>query len=302
LEKVLITGAAGYIGSNLISALEKTDYELHLISRTESDLDRHIYSADITNHIKIEKIVSEVKPEMVIHLAATGFGPQGTDLDELVKVNFLATKNLVDASRKTNVGNFIYATTYMECQGSKKAIKPDDMIRPQSEYALSKSLSTNLLLSFSKVHGFDSTVLRFFSVYGKNDLKFRFIPSVFDALLNNKTLETTSLKQQRDFVYVEDVVDAIKKAMEARKTRRVIYNIGSGQPTPLMAVVQKIKLLCSESKGEIKIGAKPDRPNEEKCYFADISDTARDLHWTPHYSLDMGLKETKEYLRHQMQV
>jgi UDP-glucose 4-epimerase len=297
LEKVLITGANGYIGSNLASALDKTDYELHLLSRSKSNRDKHAYVADITDHLKIGKIVTEVKPEIVIHLAATGFNQAiNLNLDELINVNFLATKNLIETSRKMQVRRFIYATTYMECQGSQKAIRSDDMMRPQSEYALSKSLSTDLLISFSKVHGFDSTVLRFFSVYGKNDLKFRFIPSVFDALMNNKILETTSLRQQRDFVYITDVIEAIINSVEADKTSQIIYNVGTGQPVPLMDVAQKIKLLCPESKGEIKIGAKPDRPNEEMCYFADISGTSRDLRWAPRYSLDMGLKDTKDFL------
>lgn len=296
MEKILITGAGGYIGSNLLPALDKSNYELHLFSHSSSNQDINTYSVDITNHSSVDAAITKIKPDIIVHLAASGFNyTTAPSLDDLIKINFLATKNLVDVSSRF-VSKFIYTTTYMECQGSEQAITPNDILQPQSDYALSKSLSTNLLLSFSKVHNFNPVVLRFFSVYGKNDLKFRFIPSVFDALLNNKILETTSLKQKRDFVYIKDVANALVKAIQTKKTKQVIYNIGSGHPTPLIEVVKKIKELCPDSRGQIKIGTKPDRPNEGPCYFSDISDTIRDLHWKPQYDLKEGFKETKTFL------
>ena len=275
-------------------------FELHLVSRkkcyTESFSKVHLL--DLRDCKKAERLVSETKPEVLIHLAGSGFQYEKKEtLEQMIETNFLATLNLTKACQKLNgFRKFVYLTTYMECQGSEKPIRADDMLVPQSGYALSKSISTNLLLYLSRTGALNSTVLRLFSVYGLNDRNFRFIPGLFDARMNNRTIETTSLRQKRDFIYIRDVADAIVKSVEVEKAHSILYNVGSGKATQLLDAARMIEKLTKGSRGEIKIGAKPDRPNEASCYFADISRTKRELGWKPKYSLEEGLHETYEFI------
>ncbi len=298
MEKILITGASGYIGSSLIPLLEKEKgFELHLLSRTPIRSSHRVHVADISDTAALSRILSSVQPHYVIHLAATGFNyAKKETLDELVAVNFTATKTLADSCRaQAQFKRFIYLTTYMECQGTGRAIKADDAIVPQSDYAKSKSLASEYLSGLVGEKKIDAVCLRIFSVYGLNDRPFRFIPSIFDAMKNGKSVDTTSLKQKRDFVFVEDAARAIISAIRVSRPASPVYNVGSGQPTALLDVANKIKALYPDSKGSINTGAKPDRPGEAPCYFADISRTVKELGWKPQVSLDEGLARTKKF-------
>lgn len=298
-ERILITGAKGYIASNLILQLEKEGYDLYLLERTSSGKDTGRYHpVDIDDHASLQKAMEEAQPNVVLHLAATGFNYEKKQtIDDLINTNFIATSKLAQFCQAIpDFRKFIYLTTYMECQGYDRAIKPDDMIVPQSEYAFSKSLSTNLLVYLSKSGRMNANVLRLFSVYGLDDRPFRFIPTLFDTMINGKSTDTTSLSQKRDFVFIKDVVDAIVHTIKKNKTSDVVYNVGNGKPTPLSEVARKIMALYPNSKGRINIGAKPDRPNEAQCYFADISRTEKEFGWKPKYDLDAGLSQTSELL------
>jgi len=299
LEKVLVTGGSGYIGSNLLPALEGEGYEIHSLQRSAREVSgTNIHIADVTDYVKTADIVHKVKPDSVIHLAASGFNyAKKETLDDLIRVNFTATMKLAEACMALpEPPKFVYPTTYMECQGSEKPISADCQLVPQSEYALSKSLSTNYLLYATRAGLLDATILRLFSVYGKNDLKFRFIPSIFDAMMRGKSIETTSLSQKRDFVYIDDVVSAMLCAIRAKGSKATLYNVGSGKATRLLDVAETIRGLFPDSKGKMMIGAKPDRPNEAPCYYADIYETERALSWKAKYGLKQGLLETKKAL------
>jgi len=297
LEKILITGANGYLGSNLTPVLADLGYELHLLARTPIKTKEKTYLVDLNDPELLAETVRKINPNIVIHLAATGFQYSANQtLDELIKTNFQSTYVLCKACQTLpRFERFIYPTTYMECQGSTVPIKITDSVVPQSEYALSKSLATNLLV-YLKKSKMDNVVFRLFSVYGLNDQPYRFIPSLFDAMLNDKVVETTSLEQKRDFVYVKDVADLFVRAVKIGTPNQGLYNVGAGKPIKLADVAAKISALFPNSKGKIKIGAKPDRPNEAPCYYADVSQTIADFNWKPKYGLDAGLKDTFEFL------
>jgi len=295
-ERILITGASGYISSNLIPILEKEGkWELHLLSRTQIKSRHAVHVADISDSAPMSSLISSIRPHYVIHLAATGFNyAKKETLAEMSAINFDATKNLINQCKSSpDFKRFIYLTTYMECRGTEKAIGADDALVPQSDYAKSKSLASEYLASLS--NSFDSISLRIFSVYGLNDRPFRFIPSIFDAMVNGKSVGTTSLKQKRDFIFITDVARAIVCAIKTPTHASFIYNVGSGVPVALADVATKIQSLYPTSSGKINLGTKPDRPNEAMCYFADISKTEKELGWKPVVSLDEGLKQTKEF-------
>jgi len=304
VEKVLITGANGYIGSNLVKLLEKQgDFELHLASRAKIEGQHSSYAFDITNHSRLEAVVGEIRPSLVIHLAAIGINRAKNDAPEsLLDVNFRSTFSLARMCKGLpDFRKFIYLTTYMECSGSEKPITPDSPLCPQSHYGLSKSLSTSALNYMSRSGELNANVLRVFSAYGMDELKggYLFVPLIFDALINNKVIETTSLRQKRDFVYIKDVVDAILHSMKKERTEGAIFNVGSGKPVALAEVASKIMKLYPDSKGRIDIGKKPERPGEAPEYFADISKTRDEFGWQPKYTLDEGLKETFDFYNSQ---
>ena len=297
MKKVLVTGAYGFIGSNLARRLIRNGCDVHVISRKETNrwrvhnLDFQDHTCDLRDSAQVDILVKEIRPDTVYHLAAYGCYPTfQQDLNTIVQTNIMGALNLFSALSKTNYEVLINTGSSSEYGLKSRLMSENDLLEPTNAYGVSKAAITLLC----KVLGRSIVTIRPFSVYGYYEEPTRLIPYVITSCLRSKELKLTKGKQTRDFIFIEDIVDAYIKAGTTPKARGEILNIGSGTQHTVEETVLKIVQLCNKDVG-MDWGALTYREGEANCWVADITKAKRVLDWEPKYTLEQGLGKTVKW-------
>ena len=296
--KVLVTGGAGFIGSNLVDKLINEGHKVFVIDNLSTGKKENLnkkaifYKADICDLNKILPLFKGI--DYVFHLAANPrvmFSVENPI--ESHKVNVNGTLNVLYASYKNKVKRLIFASSAAVYGDIKKLPLKENMTpKPISPYGLHKLIGEFYCKLFSNLYNLETVCLRYFNVYGP-----RMDPNGPYALVIGKFLklrkENKSLtiygdgKQTRDFVYVDDVVRANILAMKSKKVGRgEVINICSGKNYSINYIAKLIggkKIYLSARKGEIKHA------------LGDNSLAKKLLSWKPEISLEEGIKKCKEY-------
>ncbi|MHB8545738.1 MAG: NAD-dependent epimerase/dehydratase family protein [Nitrosotalea sp.] len=290
LNKVLITGHSGFIGSNLVSLLSSKKYQITGISRKTS---KNSKITEIKKDIQRIRFSDVSRNSQIIHLAAI------TDLSycdqnpiECFRTNMQGTQNLLDIARKQD-SKFIYvSTSHVYGYPKKLPISEEHPRNATSIYAASKIGGEVCCESYARTYGMDISILRIFSVYGPGSPAHLVIGKIISQLLANKTIRLGNLYPKRDFIYINDVVRAIEIAL--RKSRRFnIYNIGSSHSYSILQICDILKKL---SGCNIPVKSSPlylrsaEIPNV-------VSDSSKIKHlgWKPTVSIQRGLKMTLDW-------
>lgn len=304
-KTALVTGGDGFIGSALVRRLLESHYSVHIITKRPTNFWRlRDILSDITLHEialddrgRLDALVNKIRPSQIFHLATHGAYPHQIDVDEIIRVNIQGTVNLLTASRDIAYTGFVYTGSSSEYGFKTKPHKETDILKPVDFYAATKASATLLCQVFAKQYSKPIVILRPFSVYGPREEPTRLVPSIISSLLNNRPIELTSAQARRDFVYIEDVVDAlIMGATRARLHKGGVYNIGSGKQHTILAVVKELFRAVGKSV-PIKRGALPTRKWETTYWVADVSRTKEELGWRSKVSLAEGLVQTYEWMK-----
>jgi CDP-paratose synthetase len=283
-KTILITGGTGFLGANLINKLSQTTNNLIILKRSTSDL-RHIHNHlndckfyDIDN-LDLDILFKENSIDIIVH-AATNYGRGAEEDSEIINTNILFPLNLLNLSIKYRVEVFINFSTALS-----KNINP---------YTISKNHFQDWLsLKKDKIKVIN-LVLEY--IYGPFDRDWKFITMVIRKLLKNVDyIEFSSGVQKRDFIFIDDVVDAfllILFKIDSINTG-ISIPIGSGKCYELKQIVQLCHNYLPNSKTKLLFDVLQDRKNEiyESC--ADLS-TLNSLGWSPRYSIELGIKNTIE--------
>jgi len=282
-KRILITGGTGFLGSNLVKKYVIEGFEITLLKRQTSNMKR---LEDYQNKLKIYNIEDvsladlflKNKPDIILH-CATDYGRKNIDPLGIVEANLVLPLKLLDLGAKNKVQCFINTDTYLD-----KRI---------NHYSLSKQQFKEWLESYSNEMICINMVLEHF--YGAFDDKTKFVSYVIDQLLTNVTeINLTKGDQKRDFVYIDDVVNAFilvtKKAL-SMKNGFYQYEIGTTQQVKIKELVEAIKLLVGNKTTKINYGAIPYRKNEIMEAHVDITEIEK-LGWGPCFSLQEGLVRT----------
>jgi nucleoside-diphosphate-sugar epimerase len=299
--KVLITGVAGFIGSNLAESLIKENIEVVGIDNLSYGVSDQIpdgvdfYQEDIRNN-DISNLFTGV--DYVFHLAAKNSiidcenNPKETE-----DININGTKNIFNISSKKNIKKVIYAESSSVYEGSKILPSKEEDVLPTSVYAKSKMETNRIAGEYFKKHKLVTTGLRYFNVYGPRQDYRRTIPPVFSAfiikLLNQEqpTIYGDGSKK-RDFIYVDDVNSFHLICMNNKMTDNMVFNVGSGKNYSIKYIYDRIKLLLN-SDLEPKYTKNFDF--EAQNNLANI-DRALMTGWKPLVNLDTGLKLSIDYI------
>lgn len=308
-HKILVTGAAGFIGSRLTHRLIKEGFEVGIIKREKSDTWRikdilgkiTTYDADLKDTEKISKVISEFKPDTIFHLAtyyAVDHKPQEIPL--MIDTNILGTINLLEAAKESKVNLFVNTSSCFVYKESKDKLKETDDLKPLNLYALTKIHAEEACSYYSETYGLNTITFRIFPPYGPADNIRKLIPYIIKTLSDEETLKLTTGLQRWDFIYVEDIIDAYIKLLKVTKLpeKHDIFNIGTGNTASIREIACQIKSI-TESKIEPEWGAIAHRQNEVWFTCADISKTKRFLNWEPGTHIEQGLKSTVEWFNHQ---
>lgn len=293
-KKILITGGTGFIGANLVRRLVKVGHKPTVLIRKESNLWRlkdiiskvDLLETDILNYERLIKDINIVRPHCIYHLAVYGAN-QGTqkDLNETLKINILGTANILRAGHSSGIEYCVNTGSSSEYGIKESSMQENDVLQPANYYGVSKAATTLLANAFSIQNKLPAVTLRLFSPYGYYEDKNRFVPSVIMAGIKNKQIELSNPDFVRDFIFIDDVIDAYIYFLNGNKYYGEVFNIGSGKQTKLGDFVKIVEQVLRK---KIKINWSGHRSNqlEPKRWQADITKSKIMLNWKPKHTID----------------
>ena len=299
---ILVTGATGFIGSHLIKKLVEEGAKVHILSRNEElhrnlilkDLDSELKlcKADLCDSASIKTCIDNVEPEKVFHLGAfVDLKRDFQTANECVQTNIQGTLNMLNALKDINCSSFIHLGTYEVYGFNPVPFREEQPVDPLSPYSISKVCSEYFCRFTNKIYNIPIVLLRLANVYGPNQKSERLIPYVIRCCIEKKEIKLTKGNQTRDYLYVEDAIEAIIKSSHTKEAISEVINIGSGKEYKVKEVVQKILDLMGSSITP-QYGGLKHRAYEPERWYCDITKAKKILGWEPHYSLDEGLEKT----------
>ena len=304
--RVLITGVAGFIGSNLAK-------------RLISDGNYDVIGIDNLSHGVIDQIPKGVKfhkmdirnkeifmlfrnIDYVFHFAAKNcISDCQLDPVETIDINVNGTMNVFEASKLGNVKKVIYAESSAMYEGSTIYPTPEYDVKPESFYALSKMCAMHLSEGYSKFSKLKFTALRYFCVYGPGQDYRRSIPPLFSSFILNLLYKKTPTiygtgEKRRDFIHVDDINDFHIQCMTDDRTTGKVFNLGSGinySVNEIYSIITDLIGIYTTPKYE------KDLPGEAFQNLADITE-ASNLGWSPKIGLKEGLKTSVEFIKNRI--
>lgn len=292
LARVLITGASGTLGYNVVRHLGVTHPEthVHVLLRT---LDETLFGdlpnvdteqVDMANLAAVARAVEAFQPNAIIHSAASGVRPSGIGWFEQIHLNVSATVALFQASCAIADCHFIHVSTGLVYSGQDRPCREHDPIDTLHPYGASKAAADCLLRAGAERLKRHLTVVRPFSFTGLHDGGDRLFPSLLRAAAERKPFPMSAGTQIRDFCAVQDVAEAIVMMLEeGTLPGRDVFNLGSGKSVSLRGIVGSV---CRQLglEVELQLGALPFHPQEPMHLVADIH-LAQSLGWQPRTNL-----------------
>jgi len=302
-QKVLITGVAGFIGSNLAERLIKDSrYEVIGIDNLSYGVKEQIPKGVNFHELDIrdKSIYSVFKNvDYVFHFAAKNcINDCQVDPVETSHINVTGTINIFEASRQSKVKKVIYAESSALYEGSELFPTPEWDVKPQSFYALSKTSAMLFAEGFARFHNMTSTALRYFCVYGPRQDYRRTIPPVFSSFIikllkgEQPTIYGTGEKR-RDFIHVDDINNFHFLCMEDDRTNGKVFNLGSGENYSINEIYRTIASLLYSDKKPKHLN---DLPGEAFANLADITEAKR-IGWLPQIGIQEGLQSSIDFIR-----
>jgi UDP-glucose 4-epimerase len=289
-RRALVTGASGFIGSRLCNRLLEAGVEVHAVSRSRQESGVVRWTAtDLGDNETTLALIREVKPDLIFHLASHVSGSRGLDVVlPTLNANLVSTVNLLLAAAEVGCGRIVLAGSLEE---------PDSEDRqpvPVSPYAAAKFAAGAYGRMFHSIHGLPVVMLRIFMVYGPGQRdETKLVPYVITSLLRGASPDLSSGTRPVDWIYVDDVVEALIASTASEEALGETLDVGSGTLTPIRSVVEEIVRLVRPSV-EPRFGVLPDRPNE-RIRVAGTEQTKAVLGWAPRTPLNLGLAATVDW-------
>ena len=303
-RRILVTGGAGFIGSHLVGRLVKEGFYVAVVDNLSTGKKEYVNGSASLFYVDLAEpsfaeIFEQEKPEVVFHLAAQASVTHSMENpEEDARTNILGVLNLLEQCRRYGIARIIYSSTGGALYGEPDSLPCDEShpVRPLSPYGASKYAAETYIHTYGSMAGFKYTILRYANVYGpRQDSQGEagVIPIFAQRMLNEQpVLIYGNGEQQRDFVYVDDVVEANMKALE--QVGSEVYNIGTGVGTTVNAIFTRLANLIGYT-GLPKY--EPPRNGEVFKIYLNNQKAERELRWAPSVDLGSGLGLTVEALR-----
>jgi nucleoside-diphosphate-sugar epimerase len=301
-KRILVTGVAGFVGSNLAKYLLDSGYVVVGIDNLSAGTMENVDSRVEFHELDIRD--PEIYPlfhklDGVFHLAAkSSLTDCLSQPIEAASVNVLGTLNVLEAARKAEVPKIVYADTSAEYEGIHEFPTGEDKVRPIGVYAASKHGGAAFCDSYRQLYKMNLTTVRYFNVYGPAQDWRRVVPPVMSAFIirmlrGERPVIYGTGEKRRDFIYVDDVNGLHRVILEDPRSSGMVFNVGTGVNFSVNQIYQLIESLLQTGLMPIY---KPDLPGEAEVTLADIA-SARQLGWCPQVDIREGLRRSIEYIR-----
>jgi len=308
MKSILVTGGAGFIGSNLIDTLLKNpDYQITCLDNFDPFYNPQIKRNNIATHLKksnFKFIEADIRNfanmksklgkhyDTIIHLAAkVGVKPSLKEPQLYTDININGTQNLLEIARQLDCKKFIFgsSSSVYGINANTPWNEEDHVLKPISPYASTKISGELLGHVYSHLYDIQFIGLRFFSVYGPRQRPDLVIHKFTKSILENKSIELYGNgKTKRDYTYIYDIVTGIISALDYSHTQYEIINLGNNESVELATL---LKLLEKALGKTAKIKRLPEQPGDVSITFADISKAKKLLRYQPKTTLEDGIKK-----------
>lgn len=302
--RVLVAGAAGFIGANLVRALLTEGADVLALVRSPrvprlaQVLDElEVLVADVRDPDAVARAVARARPELAVNLVVSFSHPK-TPAERLehLETSALGTAALVESLAASGCRRLVHIGSSLEYGQRDRPIDEDALLSPVVPRGAAKAAATLVCLTWARTLGISAVVLRPFSVFGPWEDARRIVPRALRAALEGADLPLTPPGLAHDFVYVGDVVGAILHALGAGEgVAGQVINVGSGVQTTNEELVAAVSRVVGRSI-RTRVGSYPCARHDTGCWVASIERARTLLGWTPRTSLEEGLKHTLAWL------
>lgn len=305
---ILITGAAGFIGSNLADNLLADGHSIIVVDNFNDYYDVNIkeqnvsanlnnpryklYRCDICDKKALNEIFLSNKIDIVVHLAArAGVRPSLENPMAYVETNIIGTVNILEEMKEYNIKKLIFASSSSVYGNCKSEMFSEDLkvTKPISPYAATKSACEQIIYTYHHLYDINAICLRFFTVYGPRQRPDLAIHKFIKKIKHNQPIDmygdgTT----KRDYTFIADIVNGIKSAINYDKTGYEIINLGGGEPITLKRMIETIENVLGK---KAIINQKPMQPGDVDKTVCDWSKANKLLNYTPKTTFEIGIKK-----------
>ena len=304
-KKILVTGATGFIGKNLVESL-KEKFEVYALILDEKEknvipqIDYIFWETffDRENEVKTLDGKKLGKIDTVIHLASYGVNPKDNDIDKMIESNINLTKDLILNLERVSCKNIIFTGSGFE-YGDKGKIKlKEDMeLNPFSLYGATKVSAFLIGKKLCESLGINYINLRLFNIFGEYEGSNRLIPQIINNYLEGKELNFTAGNQVRDYLYIKDIIEVYEMILEKNIYNNETYNVCSSEGVTIKGFITKVADIIGINKDSLKFGTIPSRKEEALYIVGDNSKLKREFNWNRKYSYEFGIKNIYDFFR-----
>jgi dolichol-phosphate mannosyltransferase len=305
-RRALVTGAAGFVGAVLTRRLALEGHDVHaLVSPSPAgkkpwrltDLDLPLYPVDLADGEAVQHAVAKIRPEWVFHLAAHGGYSWQRDFPRMIATNVLGCIHLVDACLRAGFESFVHAGSSSEYGLVDHAPLESEPCRPESDYAVTKLSATLYCRAVAKRENRNLCTLRLYSVYGPFEEPARFVPTLAVHGIEKKLPRLVESDVARDFVFVDDAVEAFLLAARAPSAERgAVFNVGTGKQTSIAEAVEVARAALGIDE-EPRFASMPNRSWDTTSWVANADKIGRELGFDARTSFADGFRRLVAWLR-----
>ncbi|MGH4120183.1 NAD-dependent epimerase/dehydratase family protein [Clostridium sp.] len=303
-KSVLITGASGFVGASLTRRLLKENYKIHVITRDNTDLwrlggileDIEIHNLSLLNSEKIAKLASDISVDKIYHLATYGGYHYQNKVEDVINTNVIGTFNLFREFSRKGIEMFVNTSSSSEYGEKTQPMSEEMNVAPNNMYGASKAAGTILCSTYAKINKIPLVTLRLFSPYGYYDAKTRLIPTVITSCLIGNEIKLSRKDSVRDFIFIDDVMEAYLAASKRVNSHGEIFNVGSGTQYTIEEIVSTVKNLIGK---DVKIDWEENlnRQYEPLMWVSDNKSAYEKLNWKPNVEIRDGLNNTINWFK-----
>ncbi len=304
MSRILVTGANGFIGSHLCARLLHEGHEVASLTRTNSDLMRfdllkikpQRYSVASYCEGELKNIFTDFKPDLVFHLASNGIRrSQHIDIETL-RMNVVSTAELVQTCVASQVKRIILMGSGFEYAPSDMPNDENQPLEPFSFYGATKAAAWQMGRFFSQHSTCEVVLARLFTTYGPTENIKRIYPYVMTMALKNEKIKMSSGEQIRDYLHVDEVVEALLVIAKTPGLNGQVINICSGEEISIRQIAELIVEEAQRTASILDLGALPTRANEP-MYLVGDSRKLQNLGWRRKYTSREGIARTLNWYR-----